>query len=76
MNENEAMLKRLQSRAPTYNVTNMERERQNQVKLIKQICHYKPSISKRKKIYKRRFNNDNELRKDIERRYASAGPNK
>ena len=48
-----------------------ENDRKNQIRLIKQICHYKPSISKRKKAFKRKYE-----KLDMEKRYASAGPNK
>lgn len=71
MNDNEAMLKRLQSRQSNYNVMDWENDRKNQIRLIKQICHYKPSISKRKKAFKRKYE-----KLDMEKRYASAGPNK
>ena len=57
MHDNEAMLKRLQQRQSTYNVMSWENERKQQVKLIKQICHYKPTMLKRggvKRGYKNR----------------------
>ena len=41
--------------------------------MIKQICHYKPSITKQKKFYRRKGGED---KLDMEKRYASAGPNK
>jgi hypothetical protein len=45
MQENEAMLKRLQNRGSVYNVTDWELERRDQVKNIKRICKYGLSIS-------------------------------
>ena len=69
MSENEAMLKRLQARTSTYNVTQWEKNRHAQVRLIKHICKYDTNISKFKKFkYKQK--------QDLETRYASAGPNK
>lgn len=72
LNDNEAMLKRLQSRQSNYNVIDWENDRKNQIKLIKQICQYKPSITKSKKSFKKRHYQ----RLDMEKRFASAGPNK
>ena len=71
--ENEALLKRLQNRQSNYNVWSWEHERKQQVKRIKQICMYPPSISKRKRYQKR---TRGMVLLDMEKRYASAGPNK
>lgn len=73
MQENEAMLKRLQARQSTYNVTGWQKDRKEQIKLVKKICHYKPSITKRRKIFSKKLP---EHKLDMEKRYASAGPNK
>lgn len=51
------MLKRLQNRQSCYNVYSWENERKQQVKRIKQICMYPPSIIKKKR-YTRRKNNE------------------
>jgi len=48
------MLKRLQARQATYNVGDWQQDRKSQLKLIKQISHYKPSISGRKKVFKKK----------------------
>ena len=45
MIENEAMLKRLQQRQSNYDVQSWEVDRKNQIKQIKKICYYPPSIS-------------------------------
>jgi oligoendopeptidase F len=74
MVDNEAMLKRLQQRQSHYNVLSWEQERKNQVKMVKQLCHYKPSITRRKKVFRKKTTGEDRL--DMERRYASAGPNK
>lgn len=71
--ENEALLKRLQNRQSNYNVWSWENERKQQIKRIKQICLYPPSISKRKRYHKKTKGFD---LLDMEKRYASAGPNK
>lgn len=73
MQENEAMLKRLQARQSTYNVTGWQKDRKEQIKLVKKICHYKPSITRRRKIFSKKLP---EHKLDMEKRYASAGPNK
>ena len=73
--ENEAMLKRLQNRQSSYNVWNWEVERKEQIKRVKQICMYPPTISTNTK---RRFNRKKKglAQVDMVTRYASAGPNK
>lgn len=71
--ENEALLKRLQNRQSNYNVWSWENERKQQIKRIKQICLYPPSISKRKRYQKK---SKGFALMDMEKRYASAGPNK
>lgn len=48
MNENEQLLKRLQEAPATYNVFNWESSRKDQVKQIKNICYYPPSLLKKK----------------------------
>jgi hypothetical protein len=71
LQENEAMLKRLQSRQSTYNVWNWELERKEQVKRVKQICMYPPNFStKRGRFQKKKRGIDMVVR------YSSAGPNK
>lgn len=70
--ENEALLKRLQNRQSNYNVWSWENERKQQIKRIKQICMFPPSISKRKRYQKK----SKGVLLDMEKRYASAGPNK
>jgi len=55
MVDNEAMLKRLQQRQSHYNVLSWEQERKNQVKMVKQLCHYKPIITRRKKCFERKL---------------------
>lgn len=71
--ENEALLKRLQNRQSTYNVWSWENERKQQIKRVKQICMYPPAFSKRKRYAKR---SKGLVLLDMEKRYASAGPNK
>ena len=46
MGENEALLKRLQDQNSHYNVYEWEVKRKKQVKSIKQICYYPPSLLK------------------------------
>lgn len=71
--ENEALLKRLQNRQSNYNVWSWENERKQQIKRIKQLCLFPPSISKRKRYRKK---SKGVVLLDMEKRYASAGPNK
>jgi len=52
-------------------VTDWEHDRKSQMKRIKQICMFPPSISKRRRTYRKKFK-----AMDMEKRYASAGPNK
>ena len=54
MTENEALLKRLQSRGSTYNISEWEKDRKQQMKDIKRICKYNPSISTKKQRGKSR----------------------
>jgi hypothetical protein len=49
MLENEKMLKRLQEAPATYNVFDWESHRKDQVKQIKNICYYPPSLLKKKR---------------------------
>jgi ribosomal protein S16 len=44
-NANEQLLKRLQNRGPTYNVVEWEHDRKQQIKDIRRICKYNPTIS-------------------------------
>ena len=78
--ENEAMLKRLQNRTSNYNVQSWEKERKSHLKRVKQICMYPPSIisSKRRHVPKKigKLSAKNLELLDMEKRYASAGPNK
>ena len=43
--------------------------------MVKNICYYKPSITRKKKYFRKRAIGEGD-RKDMERKYASAGPNK
>ena len=52
--ENEQMLKRLQEAPATYNVFNWESARRQQVKTIKNICYYPPSLLKKSRLKSRR----------------------
>lgn len=74
MADNEAMLKRLQASQSNYNVLSWERDRRQQVKLIKQICHYKPTMIRKRRVKRR--GQDGEDLLDMKTRYASAGPNR
>ena len=74
MADNEAMLKRLQARQSNYNVTGWDKDRRSQIRLIKQICHFKPTLIKRKKLKRRQGANEDKL--DMQTRYASAGHNR
>ena len=78
--ENEAMLKRLQNRTSNYNVSSWQKERKSHIKRVKQICMYPPSISTSKRATYRKKKNalstKNLYLLDMEKRYASAGPNK
>ena len=73
--ENQYLLHRIQSKQSTYNVWSWENERKEQIKRIKQICHYPPSISKTRK-YTKKSRKKGAVLLDMEKRYASAGPNK
>jgi hypothetical protein len=57
-------------------VWNWEHERKKQVKLIKNICLYPPTISKTRRGFKKRIGGSSKAKLDMERRYATAGPNK
>jgi len=48
MQENENLLKRLQEAGSTYNVFDWDNNRREQVKQIKNICYYAPSLLKKK----------------------------
>ena len=58
--ENENMLKRLQEKQSCYNVFDWEMDRKKQVKMLKKICYYPPSLStqKPKRRGKKRNNMD------------------
>jgi hypothetical protein len=74
---NEAMLKRLQNRTSNYNVWSWEHERKAQVKLIKQICLYPPSISKTRRTYRKKTHGlGKQALRDMESKFATGGPNK
>jgi hypothetical protein len=45
--ENEGILKRLQERTSHYNVFEWELDRKKQVKMLKKICYYPPSMVKK-----------------------------
>ena len=82
MTENEAMLKRLQSRGSVYNVTDWEVDRKKQVKDIKRISKYGLSIStqptrRRKRANKNYATEDlNDLQAKAWHESKYKGPNK
>jgi hypothetical protein len=45
--ENDALLKRLQEKTSCYNVIDWEQDRKKQVKMLKKICYYPPSLIKK-----------------------------
>lgn len=51
-----------------------EKDRRQQLKLMKQICHFKPTLIKKRRV--RRRGQDGEDLLDMKTRYASAGPNR
>ena len=54
-----------------------EHERKAQVKLIKQICLYPPSISRARRTYRKKAHGlGKQALLDMERKFASGGPNK
>ena len=54
-NENECLLKRLQEKTSHYNVFEWRVERKKQVKMIKKICYYPPSLLKKSRLKSRRI---------------------
>lgn len=52
--ENENLLKRLQDKQSCYNVVEWELDRKKQVKLLKKICYYPPSLVKKSKLRSKR----------------------
>lgn len=48
--ENENLLKRLQEKQSCYNVFDWETDRKKQVKLLKKICYYPPSLVKKSRM--------------------------
>ena len=52
--ENESLLKRLQEKTSCYNVYDWEIDRKKQVKMIKKICYYPPSLVKRSRLRSKR----------------------
>jgi len=52
--ENENMLKRLQEKQSCYNVYDWEVDRKKQVKMLKKICYYPPSLVKKSRMRSKR----------------------
>jgi hypothetical protein len=52
--ENENMLKRLQEKTSQYNVYDWEVDRKKQVKMLKKICYYPPSLVKKSRLRSKR----------------------
>jgi hypothetical protein len=46
--ENENLLKRLQEKQSCYNVIEWEIDRKKQIKMLKKICYYPPSMASQK----------------------------
>jgi hypothetical protein len=67
------MLGRLQNQRSNFNVLDWKQQRRKQVRLVKQICLYPPQAFSKRKRYHRSKKIPGE---DMERRYASTGPNR
>ena len=52
--ENENMLRRLQEKQSCYNVFDWETDRKKQIKMLKKICYYPPSMVKKNRRSKNR----------------------
>lgn len=52
--ENETMLRRLQEKTSCYNVFEWELDRKKQVKMLKKICYYPPSLVKKTRLRSKR----------------------
>jgi len=52
--ENDALLKRLQEKTSHYNVFEWELDRKKQVKMLKKICYYPPSLVKKSRLRSKR----------------------
>jgi hypothetical protein len=52
--ENENLLKRLQEKQSNYNVFEWELDRKKQVKMLKKICYYPPSLTKKSRLRSKR----------------------
>jgi hypothetical protein len=52
--ENENLLKRLQEKQSCYNVYDWELDRKKQVKMLKKICYYPPSLTKKSRLRSKR----------------------
>lgn len=48
--ENETLLRRLQEKTSQYNVEEWEADRKKQVKMLKKICYYPPSLVKKHRL--------------------------
>ena len=52
--ENEGLLRRLQEKTSHYNVFDWELDRKKQIKMLKKICYYPPTMIKKRHKSKRR----------------------
>lgn len=57
--ENENILKRLQEKQSCYNVIDWELDRKKQIKMIKKICYYPPSLTKKSRLRSKRLHTHN-----------------
>jgi hypothetical protein len=63
--ENEQLLKRLQQAPATYNIFDWESQRKDQIKQIKNICYYPPSLLKKKRRKSRKRDSSVEPNKQL-----------
>ncbi len=52
--ENDALLRRLQEKTSCYNVYDWEQDRKKQIKMLKKICYYPPSLIKKQRLKSKR----------------------
>ena len=57
--ENENLLKRLQEKQSCYNVFEWELDRKKQIKMLKKICYYPPSLTKKSRLRSKRHHTQN-----------------
>lgn len=57
--ENENLLKRLQEKQSCYNVFDWETDRKKQIKMLKKICYYPPSLIKKHRLRSKRVRGSN-----------------